>query len=166
MAHVSKGASPHKCMLGSVPIPFLLVLSPDKNKTTTTWFPHGFPSQPKRYQKTHVVCMASRPNPDLVPSSKTAQPGFDSLSGGATVLSLETRISLEPRSPSGPPVWNLVMLHSSYSCSVTLEKREPFLGKTIFSGAATKKKEAPPIVSPLNIPHPNKTSFYGPKIEV
>ena len=29
----------------------------------------------------------------------------------------------------------------SLSCSVTLEKREPFLGKTIFSGAATKKKE-------------------------
>ena len=26
------------------------------------------------------------------------------------------------------------------SCSVTLEKREPFFGKTIFSGAATKKR--------------------------
>ena len=27
------------------------------------------------------------------------------------------------------------------SCSVTLEKREPFFGKTVFSGAATKKGE-------------------------
>ena len=26
------------------------------------------------------------------------------------------------------------------SCSVTLENREPFLGKIVFSGAATKKK--------------------------
>ena len=29
------------------------------------------------------------------------------------VLSLETRISLEPKSPSGPPVWNLVIWLSS-----------------------------------------------------
>ena len=38
---------------------------------------------------------------------------------------------LSPAMQSG--VWSL-------SCSVTLEKKEPFLGKTIFSGAATQKK--------------------------
>ena len=48
-----------------------------------------------------------------------------------------------PRSKSKPPTRGYLKTDASkLSCSVTLEKSEPFLGKTIFSGAATKKRGA------------------------
>ena len=42
--------------------------------------------------------------------------------------------------PKGPTKSTSKLTNQHLSCSVTLEKREPCLGKTVFSGAATKKK--------------------------